>query len=198
MAGEYGNQSDLEQAIVERATRPEFTAGKVTMGDDPAWYQAGGNFTPNDLLPTAAIALGGLAGAARAGAKGLAWEGVKSGGSELAKRYLADPAERMFDAGRNFIGGPDSGIPAWAKAALAASGVGGLYAAGKAVFGGDAPAQPAPNAGVGVSAPAAARAIKNRSDQIEAATDASVLTREQFMAKWGVDPANANLMGQSR
>lgn len=176
----------------------QFTAGKVNWGRDPAWYAKGGNFTPNDLLPTAAVALGGLAGAAQAGARGLAWEGIKQGGSELAKRYLADPAERMFDAGSKFIGGPDGGMPRWAQAALAAAGIGGGHALYRKLFGDEqAPATPT-NSGVGVSAPMAARVLQNRNDQIEAATDMNTLSPEAFRAKWGQDPAALGLMGQSR
>jgi hypothetical protein len=91
--------SGPSEDLTARATAPQFSAGKVDMGRDPSWWQKGGHFTTNDLLPTAAMALGGLAGAVRAGARGLAWEGGGRAASQVAQGALADPAERMFAAG---------------------------------------------------------------------------------------------------
>jgi hypothetical protein len=195
----YAAQSNDDSEVLQaRATAPQFSAGKVDYGRDPAWYTKDGSFTTNDLLPTAAMAVSGLAAGAAAGARGMGWEAIQRGGGELAKRYLMDPAERMFASGQNFIGGPDSGIPRWAQAALAAAGVGGGHALYSKFFGDKTPAAAPTNGGVGVSAPMAARTIQNRSDQIEAATDMNVLTREEFRAKWGQDPASMTLTGGSR
>lgn len=114
------------------AERPEYRAGRVTWGEDTPWYR-GGDFTTNDVLPTAAAALGGLAGLARAGVKGLAWEGAQ----QVGKEALKDPAERMFDTGRNFIADRMPSVPAMlggvaalgaGNAALASGPASDLYA----------------------------------------------------------------------
>jgi hypothetical protein len=167
--------------------------GRVEYGRDPAWWQSGGNFTPNDVLPTAAAALGGVAGLAQSGARGLAWEALKQGGGEAAKRYLADPAERIFETGSQFVRDQAGNIVP--RVALGLAALGGAADIARRAFGGKTPTdaavkslQESPNAGVGVSAPAAARVIKTRADRIEAATDMNTMTQEQFVAKWGALP----------
>lgn len=67
-----------------------FRAGRVSWGDDTPWY-LGGAFTPNDVLPAASAALGGLAGAVGAGARAIAPVATRASAAPVA-----NAAEGMF------------------------------------------------------------------------------------------------------
>lgn len=117
-------------------------------------------------------------------------------GQRMALPAKMDAADQMFDvtqmAPRMQGGFVDPRVAAGMGAGVGLGG-GGLYA----LYGGSpeeqatAPAQPAPNAGVGVSVPAAARVIKTRADQTEAAVDATVMSYGDFVKKWGMPPEKA-------
>lgn len=134
----------LQREVV--AAQVPYTAGRVSWGEEPAWWQKGGYLKPQDLVPLAAMG-GGLASAGlRAGARGLMSEAAQ----QIAKEALKDPAERIFQehiapagraalsAGQNFIGGPQGPMPGWLKAALGVGGIGGIIELAK-WFGKEAP-----------------------------------------------------------
>lgn len=138
-----------------------------------------------DIRNMAAAAAGPAVQAAGGLGRVLNW-GSRAGIPAKAPAAI-DAADQMFDVARAApvmraqAGSADPRVLAALGAAVPV-GLGALY--GYMTSPEEQPTPP-PNAGVGVSAPVAARVIRSRADRIEAATDASTLPPAQFKAKWG-------------
>jgi len=145
-------------------------------------FMSGGGGDIRNVL----TALGPAAQAAGGLGQALNW--ASRAGVPAKVPVALDAADQMFDVTRaapSMTGvGAAQGGSAMAKL-LAGLGGGSAVASFLAMLGRDKKAE---TPGPGVNVPAAARTIQNRNDRIEAATDASTLTPEQFRAKWGNDP----------
>jgi len=128
LAGGMGQMSELERQILQKQIDSQVTGvGSVEFGERPYW-NAEGAFGPRDLMNVVGMGVGGAAGIARAGARGIAqYTGVRS-----AVEGLRPLGESIFASGS------DPSVAARiGAAALGVGGVGTVLAGQNPLYGMD-------------------------------------------------------------